>query len=143
MAKKVTGFLKLQVPAGAANPSPPIGPALGQRGLNIMEFCKAFNAQTQKMEKGVPIPVIITTYQDRSFTFEMKTPPVSYFLKKAAKLDSGSKTPGREPIGKVTKKQVREIAEQKMKDLNCDTIEAASKMIEGSARSMGIDVVGG
>ena len=99
MAKKVTGFLKLQVPAGAANPSPPIGPALGQRGLNIMEFCKAFNAQTQKMEKGIPIPVIITTYQDRSFTFEMKTPPVSYFLKKAAKLESGSKTPGREPVG--------------------------------------------
>ena len=140
MAKKVTGFLKLQVPAGAANPSPPIGPALGQRGLNIMEFCKAFNAQTQKMEKGVPIPVIITTYQDRSFTFEMKTPPVSYFLKKAAKLDSGAKTPGREPIGKVTKKQVREIAEQKMKDLNCDTVEAAMKMIEGSARSMGLSV---
>ena len=140
MAKKVTGFLKLQVPAGAANPAPPIGPALGQRGLNIMEFCKAFNAQTQKMEKGIPIPVIITTYQDRSFTFEMKTPPVSYFLKKAAKLDSGSKTPGREPIGKVTKKQVREIAEQKMKDLNCDTVEAAMKMIEGSARSMGLSV---
>jgi large subunit ribosomal protein L11 len=140
MAKKVTGFLKLQVPAGAANPSPPIGPALGQRGLNIMEFCKAFNAQTQKMEKGVPIPVIITTYQDRSFTFEMKTPPVSYFLKKAAKLDSGSKTPGREPVGQVSKKQVREIAEQKMKDLNCDTVEAAMKMIEGSARSMGLSV---
>jgi large subunit ribosomal protein L11 len=140
MAKKVTGFLKLQVPAGAANPSPPIGPALGQRGLNIMEFCKAFNAQTQKMEKGVPIPVIITTYQDRSFTFEMRTPPVSYFLKKAAKLESGSKTPGREPIGQVTKKQVREIAEQKMKDLNCDTVEAAMKMVEGSARSMGLSV---
>ena len=140
MAKKVTGFLKLQVPAGAANPSPPIGPALGQRGLNIMEFCKAFNAQTQKMEKGVPIPVIITTYQDRSFTFEMRTPPVSYFLKKAAKLDSGSKTPGREPVGQVSKKQVREIAEQKMKDLNCDTVEAAMKMIEGSARSMGLTV---
>ena len=140
MAKKVTGFLKLQVPAGAANPSPPIGPALGQRGLNIMEFCKAFNAQTQKIEKNTPIPVIITTYQDRSFTFEMKTPPVSYFLKKAAKLDSGSKTPGRESIGQVTKKQVREIAEQKMKDLNCATIEAAMKMIEGSARSMGLTV---
>jgi large subunit ribosomal protein L11 len=140
MAKKVTGFLKLQVPAGAANPSPPIGPALGQRGLNIMEFCRAFNAQTQKMEKGVPIPVVITTYQDRSFTFEMKTPPVSYFLKKAAKLDSGSKTPGREPVGQVSKKQVREIAEQKMKDLNCDTIEAAMKMVEGSARSMGLTV---
>jgi large subunit ribosomal protein L11 len=130
----------LQVPAGAANPSPPIGPALGQRGLNIMEFCKAFNAQTQKMEKGIPIPVIITTYQDRSFTFEMRTPPVSYFLKKAAKLESGSKTPGREPVGQVSKKQVREIAEQKMKDLNCDTVEAAMKMIEGSARSMGLAV---
>ena len=140
MAKKVTGFLKLQVPAGAANPSPPIGPALGQRGLNIMEFCKAFNAQTQKIEKNTPIPVIITTYQDRSFTFEMKTPPVSYFFKKAAKLDSGSKTPGREMVGEVTKKQLREIAEQKMKDLNCDTIEAAMKMIEGSARSMGLTV---
>ncbi len=140
MAKKVTGFLKLQVPAGAANPSPPIGPALGQRGLNIMEFCKAFNAQTQKMEKGIPIPVIITTYQDRSFTFEMRTPPVSYFLKKAAILESGSKTPGHEPVGQVSKKQVREIAEQKMKDLNCDTVEAAMKMIEGSARSMGLSV---
>jgi len=140
MAKKVTGFLKLQVPAGAANPSPPIGPALGQRGLNIMEFCKAFNAQTQKIEKNTPIPVIITTYQDRSFTFEMKTPPVSYFLKKAAKLESGSKTPGREIVGEVTKKQLREIAEQKMKDLNCNTIEAAMKMIEGSARSMGLTV---
>ncbi len=128
------------MPAGAANPSPPIGPALGQRGLNIMEFCKAFNAQTQKIEKNTPIPVIITTYQDRSFTFEMKTPPVSYFLKKAAKLDSGSKTPGREMVGEVTKKQLREIAEQKMKDLNCDTIEAAMKMIEGSARSMGLTV---
>jgi len=140
MAKKVTGFLKLQVPAGAANPSPPIGPALGQRGLNIMEFCKAFNAQTQKMEKSIPIPVIITTYQDRSFTFEMKTPPVSYFLRKAAKIESGAKTPGREPVGQVSKKQVREIAEQKMKDLNCDTVEAAMKMIEGSARSMGLTV---
>jgi large subunit ribosomal protein L11 len=140
MAKKVTGFLKLQVPAGAANPSPPIGPALGQRGLNIMEFCKAFNAQTQKIEKNTPIPVIITTYQDRSFTFELKTPPVSYFLKKAAKLSSGSKTPGREVVGEVTKKQLREIAEQKMKDLNCDTIESAVKMIEGSARSMGLTV---
>jgi large subunit ribosomal protein L11 len=140
MAKKVTGFLKLQVPAGAANPSPPIGPALGQRGLNIMEFCKAFNAQTQKIEKNTPIPVIITTYQDRSFTFELKTPPVSFFLKKAAKLDSGSKTPGRDIAGQVTKAQVKEIAEQKMKDLNCDTIEAAMKMIEGSARSMGLTV---
>jgi large subunit ribosomal protein L11 len=140
MAKKVTGFLKLQVPAGAANPAPPIGPALGQRGLNIMEFCKAFNAQTQKIEKNTPIPVVITTYQDRSFTFEMKTPPVSYFLKKAAKLESGSKSPGRDIAGQVTKEQVREIAQQKMKDLNCDTIEAAMRMVEGSARSMGLTV---
>src|SRR5262247_4576855 len=129
MAKKVTGYLKLQVPAGAANPSPPIGPALGQRGLNIMEFCKAFNAQTQKLEKGSPIPVVITVYQDRSFTFEMKTPPVSYFLKKAAKLESGSKTPGREQAGTVTKAQVREIAQQKMKDLNCNRVDAAMRMI--------------
>jgi large subunit ribosomal protein L11 len=143
MAKKITGYVKLQVPAGAANPSPPIGPALGQRGLNIMEFCKAFNAQTQKMEKNTPIPVTITVYQDRSFTFEMKTPPVSFFIKKAAKLESGSKTPGREKVGKITPAQVKEIAEQKMKDLNCDTIEAAMKMVEGSARSMGIEVVGG
>jgi large subunit ribosomal protein L11 len=142
MAKKVTGFLKLQVPAGSANPSPPIGPALGQRGLNIMEFCKAFNAQTQKMEKGTPIPVVITTYQDRSFTFEMKTPPVSYFIKKAAKLESGAKAPGREKAGSINKAQVREIAEQKMKDLNCDSIEAAMLMVEGSARSMGIEVAG-
>ena len=140
MAKKITGYIKLQVPAGAANPSPPIGPALGQRGLNIMEFCKTFNAKTQDQEKGMPIPVTITVFSDKSFTFEMKTPPVSYFLKKAAKLESGSKTPGREPVGQVSKKQVREIAEQKMKDLNCDTIEAAMKMIEGSARSMGLAV---
>jgi|SRR5437763_2501893 len=140
MAKKVTGSLKLQVPAGAANPSPPIGPALGQRGLNIMEFCKAFNAQTQKLEKGTPIPVVITIYGDRSFTFEMKTPPVSFFLKKAAKLESGAKAAGRDKVGKVTKAQVREIAEQKMKDLNCSTIDAAMRMIEGSARSMGIEV---
>jgi large subunit ribosomal protein L11 len=140
MAKKVTGFLKLQVPAGAANPAPPI--ALGQRGLNIMEFCKAFNAQTQKMEKGAPIPVVITIYGDRSFTFEMKTPPMSHFLKKAAKLESGSKTPGRDVAGSVTKAQVKEIAEQKMKDLNCNTVEAAMKMVEGSARSMGLEVKG-
>ena len=140
MAKKVTGYIKLQVPAGSANPSPPIGPALGQRGLNIMEFCKQFNAQTQKMEKGSPIPVVITVYQDRSFSFEMRTPPVSYFIKKAAKLEIGSKTPGRERAGTVTKAQVREIAEQKMKDLNCDTVEAAMRMVEGSARSMGIEV---
>ncbi|HEY7458816.1 MAG TPA: 50S ribosomal protein L11 [Xanthobacteraceae bacterium] len=141
MAKKVTGFLKLQVPAGAANPAPPIGPALGQRGLNIMEFCKAFNAQTQKMEKGMPVPVTITIYQDRSFTFEMRTPPVSYFLKKAAKLEKGSGTPGREPVAQVTKAQVKEIAQQKMKDLNCETVDAAMRMIEGSARSMGIQVM--
>ena len=140
MAKKITGFLKLQVPAGAANPSPPIGPALGQRGLNIMEFCKAFNAQTQKEEKNTPIPVIITIYADRSFTFEMKTPPMSYFLKKAAKIESGSKTPGRDNVAKVTKAQVREIAEKKMVDLNCDTVESAMRMVEGSARSMGIQV---
>ena len=140
MAKKITGYVKLQVPAGAANPSPPIGPALGQRGLNIMEFCKAFNAQTQQMEKGSPIPVVITIYQDRSFTFEMRTPPVSYFIKKAAKLDSGSKAPGRDKVGSITKEQVKEIAEKKMKDLNSSTIEAAMRMIEGSARSMGIEV---
>jgi large subunit ribosomal protein L11 len=142
MAKKVTGFLKLQVPAGSANPSPPIGPALGQRGLNIMEFCKSFNAKTQQLEKGSPIPVVITIYQDRSFTFEMRTPPVSFFLKKAAKLESGAKAPGRDKVGKVTKAQVKEIAEKKMADLNCDTIEAAMRMIEGSARSMGIEVTG-
>jgi len=140
MAKKITGYLKLQVPAGAANPSPPIGPALGQRGLNIMEFCKAFNAQTQQMEKGAPTPVVITIYADRSFTFEMKTPPVSHFLKKAAGLTAGSKTPGRDKAGTVTKAQVREIAEKKMKDLNCGTVEAAMRMIEGSARSMGLEV---
>jgi large subunit ribosomal protein L11 len=142
MAKKITGFLKLQVPAGSANPSPPIGPALGQRGLNIMEFCKAFNAKTQQMEKGSPVPVVITIYQDRSFTFEMKTPPVSYFLKKAAKLESGAKAPGRDKAGTITKAQVKEIAEKKMVDLNCDTIESAMRMVEGSARSMGIEVAG-
>ena len=138
MAKKVTGFLKLQVPAGAANPSPPIGPALGQRGLNIMEFCKAFNAQTQKMEKNTPIPVVITTYQDRSFTFELKTPPVSFFLKKAAKLESGSKTPGRDIVGSVTKAQINEIAKEKMKDFALsqadeefyEKLEAANRSLE-------------
>jgi large subunit ribosomal protein L11 len=140
MAKKITGYIKLQVPAGSANPSPPIGPALGQRGLAIMEFCKQFNAQTQSMEKGAPIPVVITVYQDRSFTFEMRTPPVSYFIKKAAKLESGSKTPGRDRAGTVTRAQVKEIAEKKIKDLNCDTIESAMRMVEGSARSMGIEV---
>src|ERR1700680_1761816 len=140
MAKKVTGYLKLQVPAGSANPSPPIGPALGQRGLNIMGFCKAFNAQTQNLEKGMPIPGVITAFADRSFPFEMKTPPVSYFIKKAAKLESGAKTPGREWAGSVTKAQVKEIAEKKMKDLNCGSIDAAMRMVEGSARSMGIEV---
>lgn len=142
MAKKITGYLKLQVPAGNATPSPPIGPALGQRGLNIMEFCKAFNAKTQEMEKGAPIPVVITIFADKSFTFEMKQAPVSFFLKKAAKLKSGSKTPGKATAGKVTSAQVREIAEAKMKDLNADSVEAAMRMVEGSARSMGIDVVG-
>ena len=142
MAKKITGYLKLQVPAGAANPSPPIGPALGQRGLNIMEFCKAFNAQTQNLERNSPIPVVITIYADRSFSFEMRTPPVSFFLKKAANIESGSKTPGRGSVGSVTKAQVREIAEKKMKDLNCDTVESAMRMVEGSARSMGLEVGG-
>jgi len=140
MAKKITGYLKLQVPAGAANPSPPIGPALGQRGLNIMEFCKAFNAQTQNLERNAPIPVVITIYADRSFSFEMRTPPVAYFLKKAANIESGAKTPGRGSVGSVTKAQVREIAEKKMKDLNTDTVEAAMRMVEGSARSMGLEV---
>jgi large subunit ribosomal protein L11 len=142
MAKKIAGYLKLQVPAGAANPSPPIGPALGQRGLNIMAFCKDFNAKTSQLEKGAPIPVVITIYGDKSFTFEMRTPPVSFFLKKAAKLDSGAKAPGRDKAGKVTQAQVREIAQQKMADLNCDTVEAAMRMVEGSARSMGIEVGG-
>ncbi|WP_332690409.1 50S ribosomal protein L11 [Bosea sp. (in: a-proteobacteria)] len=143
MAKKITGYVKLQVPAGAANPSPPIGPALGQRGLNIMEFCKAFNAKTAQMEKGMPIPVIITAYQDRSFTFEMKQPPVSYWLKKAAGLTAGSKTPGKGAnAGKVTAAQVKEIAEKKMADLNCSDVDAAMSMIRGSARSMGLEVVG-
>ena len=148
MAKKVTGYLKLQVPAGAANPSPPIGPALGQRGLNIMEFCKAFNARTAQMEKGTPIPVIITVFQDRSFSFEMKQPPVSFFLKKAVGLKigkkpaSGSKTPGRTGVGRITEAQIREIAEKKMPDLNCSTVEAAMQMVKGSARAMGLEVVG-
>ncbi|WP_320141788.1 50S ribosomal protein L11 [uncultured Cohaesibacter sp.] len=142
MAKKIQGYLKLQVPAGAANPSPPIGPALGQRGLNIMEFCKAFNAKTQEMEKNSPIPVIITIYQDKSFTFEMKTSPASYLLKKAANVQKGSSAPGRDVGGKVTKAQVKEIAEAKMKDLNANDIEAAMLQIEGTARAMGFEVVG-
>ena len=141
MAKKITGYIKLQVPAGAANPSPPIGPALGQRGLNIMAFCKDFNAKTSQMEKGSPIPVVITIYGDKSFSFEMRTPPVSYFIKKAAQLESGSKAPGRDKAGSITKAQVKEIAQKKMADLNSDTVEAAMRMIEGSARSMGIEVV--
>jgi large subunit ribosomal protein L11 len=142
MAKKVSGYLKLQVPAGAANPSPPIGPALGQRGINIMEFCKAFNAQTQEMEKNSPIPVLITYYQDKSFTFEMKTPPVSFFLKKAAKLKKGGATAGRGVAGSISRDQVREIAEKKMADLNAVDVEGAMKMVEGSARSMGLQVEG-
>jgi len=141
MAKKIKGYVRLQVPAGQANPSPPIGPALGQAGLNIMEFCKAFNAQTQNMEQGMPIPVVITAYADATFSFITKTPPVSFFLKKAAKLPKGSATPGRDTAGRVTMAQVREIAEQKMVDLNANDIDAAAQMIKGSARSMGIEVV--
>lgn len=141
MAKKITGYIKLQIPAGKANPSPPIGPALGQRGVNIMEFCKAFNAATQAGEPGVPTPVVITVYADRSFTFITKTPPVSYFLKKAAKITKGSQTTGKTIAGKVTMSQVREIAEAKMKDLNAHTIDAASQMIRGTAVSMGLEVV--
>ena len=140
MAKKVVGTLKLQVPAGKANPSPPIGPALGQRGINIMEFCKAFNAKSQEMEIGAPCPTIITYYADKSFTFEIKTPPASYYIKKAAKVKSGSKMPGREAGGTVSVKQVREIAEAKMVDLNANSVEAAMQIIVGSARSMGIEV---
>jgi large subunit ribosomal protein L11 len=143
MAKKIDGYIKLQVPAGKANPSPPIGPALGQRGVNIMEFCKAFNAQTKDLEQDMPIPVVITVYSDRSFTFITKTPPVTYFLKKAANIKSGSKTTGRgDKVGSVTMEQVREIAKQKMKDLNAHDVEAAARMIVGSARSMGLDVRG-
>ncbi|WEK05825.1 MAG: 50S ribosomal protein L11 [Candidatus Devosia phytovorans] len=142
MAKKIVGYVKLQVPAGSATPSPPIGPALGQRGLNIMEFCKAFNAATQEMEKGSPIPVVITAYADKSFTFEMKQPPVTYFIKKAVNLKSGSKLPGKESAGTITVAQLRDIAEKKMKDLNADNVDAAVSMIAGSARSMGIQVEG-
>ena len=142
MAKKIEGYLKLQVPAGNASPSPPIGPALGQRGLNIMEFCKAFNAATQEMEKGAPVPCTITIFQDKSFTFDMKTPPASFLLKKAAKVKSGSKEPGREVSGSVTRDQVRAIAEAKMKDLNAHDLDQAMLMIEGSARSMGLEVKG-
>ena len=143
MAKKITGYVKLQVPAGSANPSPPIGPALGQRGLNIMEFCKAFNAQTQNLEVGMPIPVVITAYGDRSFTFVTKTPPASFYIKQAVGIKSGSKLPGRDSAGKITRTQLREIAEKKMKDLNANDLDAATKIIEGSARAMGLNVVEG
>jgi large subunit ribosomal protein L11 len=142
MAKKIEGYIKLEIPAGKANPSPPVGPALGQRGLNIMEFCKSFNASTQQMEPGMPVPVIITAYSDRTFSFVTKTPPASYFLRKAAKIEKGSKAPGRDKAGTVTKAQVREIAQTKLADLNANDIDAAMKIIEGSARSMGLEVVG-
>lgn len=140
MAKKIAGYIKLEIPAGQANPSPPVGPALGQRGLNIMEFCKTFNAATQTMEPGTPTPVIITAYADRSFSFETKTPPAAYFLRKAAGLPKGSSEPGREIVGRVTMAQVREIAEKKMEDLNANDIDAAAQIIAGSARSMGLEV---
>ena len=143
MAKKIDGYIKLQVPAGVANPSPPIGPALGQRGVNIMEFCKAFNAATQDMEKAMPIPTIITVYADRSFTFVTKTPPASFLIKKAAGLKSGSKEPGKVSAGKIARSKLTEIAEMKMKDLNANDLEAATKIIEGSARAMGLEVVEG
>ncbi len=143
MAKKIEGYIKLQVPAGTANPSPPIGPALGQRGVNIMEFCKAFNAATQDLEKSAPIPTVITVYADRSFTFVTKTPPASYYLKKAAKLKSGSKEPGKSSAGTIKISQLKEIAEAKMADLNANDVDQAMKIIAGSARSMGLDVVEG
>ncbi len=143
MAKKITGYIKLQVPAGAANPSPPIGPALGQRGVNIMEFCKAFNAATQDMEKAMPIPTVITVYADRSFSFTTKTPPASFLIKKAARLKSGSAEPGKISAGNIKRSQLAEIAEMKMKDLNANDIEAATRIIEGSARAMGLQVVEG
>lgn len=141
MAKKIEGFINLQVPAGKANPSPPIGPALGQRGVAIMEFCKQFNARTKDMEEGAPIPVKITVYSDRSFTFEMRTPPASHLLKKAAKIGGGSKEPGRASAGTITMAQVREVAKVKMKDMNTDDLEAAARTLAGSARSMGLQVV--
>ncbi len=142
MAKKIQGYLKLQVPAGSASPSPPIGPALGQRGLNIMEFCKAFNAQTQEMEANMPIPTVITIFEDKSFTFVTKTPPASYYLKKAAKLQKGGTAPGRDVAGSVTMDQCREIAREKLADLNTADVEQGAKMIAGSARAMGLEVVG-
>ena len=140
MAKKIAGYIKLEIPAGQANPSPPVGPALGQRGLNIMEFCKTFNAATQNMEPGTPTPVIVTAYAVRSFSFETKTPPAAYFLRKAAGLPKGSSEPGRDIVGRVTMAQVREIAEKKMEDLNANDIDAAAQIIAGSARSMGLEV---
>jgi large subunit ribosomal protein L11 len=143
MAKKIEGYVKLQVAAGAANPSPPIGPALGQRGVNIMEFCKQFNAATQELEKGMPIPTIITVYADRSFTFVTKTPPATYLIKKAANLKSGSKEPGKVSAGTIKRSQLAEIAQAKMVDLNANDIEQATKIIEGSARSMGLQVLEG
>jgi large subunit ribosomal protein L11 len=142
MAKKVVGLIKLQVPAGKANPSPPIGPALGQRGLNIMEFCKAFNAQTQRMEPGLPVPVVITAYQDKSFTFIMKTPPASVLISKAAKIEKGSSRPNTDKVGKITRAQAEEIAKAKMPDLTAADLDAAVRTIAGSARSMGVDVEG-
>src|SRR4051812_24151997 len=143
MAKKITGYIKLQVPAGAANPSPPIGPALGQRGVNIMEFCKAFNAATGELEKGMPIPTVITVFADRSFTFVTKTPPATFLIKKAANLKSGSKEPGKVSAGTIARSELTKIAEQKMADLNANDLEQATKIIEGSARSMGLEVTEG
>jgi large subunit ribosomal protein L11 len=143
MAKKITGYIKLQVPAGAANPSPPIGPALGQRGVNIMEFCKAFNAATQDLEKGAPIPTTITVYADRSFSFVTRTPPASFLLKKAARIQKGASETGKQTVGTIKRSRLAEIAETKMKDLNANDIEAATKIIEGSARAMGLNVVEG
>ena len=143
MAKKIEGYIKLNIPAGGANPSPPVGPALGQRGVNIMEFCKAFNAATDSLEKNMPVPVVITVYQDKSFTFVTKTAPVSYFLKKAAGLGKGGQEPGRSVAGKVTEAQVREIAEQKMRDMNAVDVDGAMAMVRGSARAMGLEVVEG
>ncbi len=142
MAKKIEGYLKMQVPAGGASPSPPIGPALGQRGLNIMEFCKAFNAKTQEMEKDIPIPTIVTIFEDKSFIFEIKTPPASFYLRKAAELSKGGSLPGREVAGSVTMDQCREIANEKLKDLNTNDVEQAAKQIAGSARAMGLEVRG-
>ena len=142
MAKKITGYIKLQVPAGAANPSPPIGPALGQRGLAIMEFCKQFNAQTQKIEKGLPIPVVITVYTDRSFTFIMKTPPAAVLIRKAIGIEKGSGTPNTAKVGKISRKQLEEVAKMKLPDLTAADLEAAVRTIAGSARSMGVDVEG-